>query len=97
VSATRREAERALRGGDVTLAIELLAVADAVELSELRRAESLELRRLLQPELSSGCDCDCEDFRRSLTAAPLKLRRQLLLFAVNQEFPPFTNGGPIEA
>jgi|GEM_PF-4805879 len=41
MSATRREAARALRSGDVTLAAELFAVADAVELSELRRAEGL--------------------------------------------------------
>jgi len=58
MSATRREAARALRSGDVTLAAELYAVAQAIELDELRRAESLELRQLLQPELFSGCARD---------------------------------------
>ena len=57
-SATRREAERALRNGDIALAVELYAVAQTVELDELRRAESLEVRRLLEPELYSGCQCE---------------------------------------
>jgi len=55
VSATRREAERALRNGDIALAVELYAVAEAIQAEELR---GLELRQLLEPELFSGCACD---------------------------------------
>jgi len=58
VSSARRAAKLALRAGDVSLAVELYAVAQAIELDELRRAESLELRQLLQPELFSGCARD---------------------------------------
>lgn len=39
--ATRREAQRALRDGDIGLATELFAVAEAIQTEELRRAEEL--------------------------------------------------------
>jgi len=58
VSSARRAAKLALRAGDVSLAVELYAVAQAIELDELRRAESLELRQLLQPEQFSDCSFD---------------------------------------
>ncbi|GEM_PF-1248169 len=53
-----REGQRALRAGEIELAIELFAVAESIQAEEMRQAESLELRRMLSPELYSGCDCE---------------------------------------
>jgi len=55
---TLREGQRALRAGEIELAIELFAVAEAIQAEEMRRAESLELRRILEPELWQNCDCE---------------------------------------
>lgn len=58
MSPIRREAERALRAGDIALACELCAVAEAIEADELRRVDRQELRRLVEPELHAGCGCE---------------------------------------
>lgn len=55
-AATRREAERALRAGDVALAVELYAVAGEIRADELRRMSRAELQQL-EPELHDSCDC----------------------------------------
>ena len=55
--AARREAERALRAGDITLACELYAVAGQLRADELRRMTRAELEQL-EPELLSGCACE---------------------------------------
>jgi hypothetical protein len=55
--ALRREADRALRAGDVTLAAELYSVAGDVAADELRRMSRAELEQL-EPELLSGCCCE---------------------------------------
>ena len=54
--AARREAERALRAGDITLACELYAVAGQLRADEIRRMTRAELVEL-EPEMWAGCDC----------------------------------------
>ncbi len=56
-SAARREAERALRAGDVVLACELFAIAGEIQADELRRMSRDELEHL-EPELWAACDCE---------------------------------------
>lgn len=55
--AARREAERALRAGDITLACELYAVAGQLRADEIRRMTRAELAEL-EPELWDRCACE---------------------------------------
>lgn len=52
----QREAERALRAGDLVLAAELMAAAGEVQPDALRRMSRAELEAL-EPELLAGCGC----------------------------------------